>query len=247
MRFHIRRRQKPDRRPRVAPEDAAWITEHRRPFDDHAVGSLVPVVFEAYARVFHPAWAPSPRKDTPLRWDAVAAWSGRTMHALAQWESLSVPATSTDAAPPFEAPPDTNGLHAEGLGALCEVLAAHTRTPDDCCIGVWEGYGWPVETCAGPDVLDLENRVYLVARGPLTLALDIGWDAFAPPRNSEPPNLLWPADRAWFVASDTDLDSTYFGGSAALVEALLEPSHHLEVWPLAATDHITIDSDAINL
>jgi hypothetical protein len=235
----------PDRRPRVASEHAEWIAEHQRPFDVHAIGSLVPVVFEAYARVFHSAWAASQRKDTPLRWDAVAAWSGRTMHALAQWESLSVPATSTDAAPPFEAPPDTNGLDPHGLAALCDVLAAHTRTPDDCFIGVWNGYGWPVETWAGPEVLVLENRTYHVRRGPLALALAIGWDAFPDRRFPEPPNLLWPADRAWFVASDTDLDSTYLGGSGALVEALLARGH-LEVWPVAATDRITIDSDGIN-
>ena len=226
-------------------DDAAWIAEHRRPFDDYAVGSLVPLVFEAYARVFHPAWAPSERKDTPLRWDAVAAWSGRTMHALAQWESLSVPVTSTDAAPPFAAPPDTDGLDPHGLAVLYDVLAAHTQTHDDGYIGVWEGYGWPVETWgADSDVLDLENRRYLVRRGPLALALDLV-DTFAGWSRPEPPNLLWPADRAWFVASDTDLDSTYLGGSAMLVEALLAQGD-LEVWPIAASDHITIDSDRLN-
>ena len=246
MSFHMRKHQKPDRRPRLRSEDVAWIAEHRRPFDDYAVGSLVPVVFDAYARLFHPAWAPSPRKDTPLRWGRVAAWSGRTMHALAQWESLSVPATSAEAAPPFVSPPDTDGVDPHGLAALCDVLATHTRTPDDCSIGVWEGYGWPVETWAGPEVLDLENRSYLVRRGPLALALDIGWEPFPDRRLAAPPNLLWPADRAWFVTSDTDLDSTYLGGSTALVEALLAQSD-LEVWPVAATDHITIDSDRINL
>lgn len=245
MRFHLRRREEPDRRPRVPSESAEWIAEHRRPFDDHMVGSLVPVVFEAYARAFHPAWAPSERKDTPLRWDAVAAWSGRTMHALAQWESLSITATSVDVSPPFAAPPDTNGLDPHGLAALCDGLAAHTRTPDDGFIGVWEGYGWPVETWAGSEVLNLDNRRYLVRRGPLSLALDVGWEVFPGRRQSEPPNLLWPPDRAWFVASDTDLDSTYLGGSAALIEALVG-QRRLEVWPITATDHITIDSDRIN-
>jgi hypothetical protein len=245
MKFHIRKREGPDLRPRVPSEDVAWIAERRRPFDDYAVGSLVPVVFEAYARVLHPAWAPSARKGTPVRWDVVAAWSGRTMHPLAQWESLSHPVASADAVAPFAAPPDTNGLDPDGLDALCDVLAAHTRTPDDCFIGVWEGYGWPVEAWAGPDVLDLENRGYLVRRGPLSLALDIGWAPSPGRRLAEPPNIVWPADRAWFVAADTDLDSTYLGGSATLIESLLEHGG-LEVWPVAATDLITIDSDRIN-
>ena len=246
MRFHIRRPQQPDLRPRLPLADVAWIAEGRRTFDDYAVGSLVPVVFEAYARVLHPAWAPSERKDTTLRWATVAAWSGRTIHALAQWGSLSDPATAADPVPPFEAPPDKDGLDPVGLSTLCDVLAVHTRTPDDCFIGVWEGYGWPVQEWAGPDVLDLENRSYLVRRGPLALALEVGWRPFPDRLLVEPPSLVWPADRAWFVASDTDLDSTYLGGSAALIEALLEHSG-LEVWPVAATDLITFDSDRINL
>jgi hypothetical protein len=56
---------------------------------------------------------------------------------------------------------------------------------------------------------------------------------------------VWPADRSWFVASDTDLDSTYLGGSVGLVGALVEHPG-LEVWPVAATDLITFDSDRIN-
>ena len=246
MRFRIRRPQPPVRRPRLPPAEVAWIAEGRRPFGDYAVGSLVPVVFEAYARVLHPAWAPSERKDTTLRWATVAAWSGRTIHALAQWEPLSDPSMATDPVPPFEAPPDKDGLDPDGLAALCDALAVHTRTPDDCFIGVWEGYSRPVEEWAGSDVLDLENRAYLVRRGPLALALDIGWSPVPDRRHVRPPNIMWPADRAWFVASDTDLDSTYLGGSAALIEALLEHSG-LEAWPVAATDRITIDSDRINL
>jgi hypothetical protein len=204
------------------------------------------VIFEAYARVLHPAWAPSEHKDTTLRWAAVAAWSGRTIHALAQWESLCSPATAADPVPPFEAPPDKDGLDPDGLAELCDVLAVHTRTPDDCFIGVWEGYGWPVEEWAGPDVLDLENRSYLVRRAPLALALEVGWRPVPDRLVVEPPSLLWPADRAWFVASDTDLDSTYLGGSAALIEALLAHSE-LEVWPVAPEDPIAIDGDGINL
>jgi len=238
-------------RPDLSAADASWITEGRRPFGDYMVGSLVPVVFEAYARILHPAWAPSGRKDTPLRWEAVAAWSGRTVHALAQWESIARPMTGTaPAAPelPFAAQPDTDGLPAEALAVLCEVLAAHTGTPDACCIGAWEGHGWPVDTWAGAgglEALHLENRTYLIRQGPLAQSLDIGWRSFFGEVITEPPNLLWPADRAWFVSSDTDLDSTYLGGSAALVDALLRHPG-LEAWPIQATDHITIDSDTVN-
>jgi hypothetical protein len=229
----------------LTPADVDWIAAHRRPFDDFSVGSLVPVVFEAYARILHPAWASSDEEVPTVRWDTVASWSGRTIHALAQWESLATPVAGSAAVAPFVTPPYGDGLPAEGLAMLCDLLAAHTRTPEDCFIGVWSGYGWPVEAWTGPDVLDLENRSYLVRRGPLALALQVGQPPLAYRYWLEPPNLLWPADRAWFVASDTDLDSTYLGGSGALIDALLaHPS--LEAWPVVATDRITSDSDHIN-
>jgi hypothetical protein len=60
-------------------EDVAWIAEDRRPFSDNTVGSLVPVVFEGYARVLHPAWA-SP--GVPVRWETVAIWAGRRIHSI---------------------------------------------------------------------------------------------------------------------------------------------------------------------
>ena len=61
----------------------------------------------------------------------------------------------------------------------------------------------------------------------------------------EPPSIFWPADRAWLVASDPDLDSTYLGGSNALIEAVL--SHpDLEAWRATADDDVAIGSDEIN-
>lgn len=36
------------------------------------------------------------------------------------------------------------------------------------------------------------------------------------------PDLWWPQDRSWFVASDTDLDWSYVGGSEAFVARVLE-------------------------
>jgi hypothetical protein len=225
--------------------DVAWIVENRRRFNAHEVGSLVPVVFARYARLLHPAWAASDRRDTPVRWDAVAAWSGRTMHALAQWESLSAPATDVDRRPPFIAPPDAGGLPSASLSALLNVLAAHTSTPDEFFIGVWEGYGWPVAAWAGPEVLELENRTYLIRRGPLALAREIGWQPAPDRLHVEPPNLLWPADRAWFVASDKRSRLDLPRRISPLVHGLLAHAG-LEVWPIAATDLIPIESDHVN-
>ena len=77
------------------PRDTAWITRALRPFSDYCVGSQVPPVFEAYARVLHPASAkgPSAHADDwlPVRWDAIAASSGAgliLMHSRGEFESM---------------------------------------------------------------------------------------------------------------------------------------------------------------
>ena len=41
------------------------------------------------------------------------------------------------------------------------------------------------------------------------------------PRRGDLPNIIWPDDRAWCVATEIDLDSTYLGGSMELIEAVL--------------------------
>lgn len=42
---------------------------------------------------------------------------------------------------PGDAERDEGHLSNQLLSALCGVLARHTTTPDDCCFGLWEGWG----------------------------------------------------------------------------------------------------------
>ncbi len=63
---------------------------------------------------------------------------------------------------------------------------------------------------------------------------------------SQPPNIWWPADRAWFVATTIDLDSTYIGASQECIDALLgHPA--LEVVPAEYLASMAITADTINL
>ncbi len=52
------------------------------------VASVVPRGFPAYARVLHPVGDPAEGAAT---WAEVCAVTDRTMHALAQWQSISSP------------------------------------------------------------------------------------------------------------------------------------------------------------
>lgn len=58
-------------------------------------------------------------------------------------------------------------------------------------------------------------------------------------------NLWWPEDRAWCVATEIDLNTTYVAGSQRLVDALLACGA-LEVYQVEPTDKITYDGDTLN-
>lgn len=140
-------------------------------------------------------------------------------------------------------------LDEETLTELVGVLARHTSTPDDCFFALWDGFGeiggspatqlialdatgdapyavppaFPAEVLAGPR-LELPARTYLMFRGPLAEAGDWGAADRDPGwrRRINSPNLIWPADHAWFVASEIDLPWTGIGGSPELMRDLLD-------------------------
>ena len=62
-------------------------------------------------------------------------------------------------------------------------------------------------------------RGYVLYSGSIDDALAI---ADSPARWSydDVPDLWWPADRSWFVGSDTDLTCTYIGGPTTTIERL---------------------------
>jgi hypothetical protein len=60
------------------------------------------------------------------------------------------------------------------------------------------------------------------------------------------PNLIWPADKTWFVVSEVDFDSTLVGGSGKLIEAIVESSE-LEAWQMEPGDSLLADADRLNV
>ena len=94
------------------------------------------------------------------------------------------------------------------------------------------------EVIAGPRVR-IPARDYLLFRGPLDMAGDWGAADLMPgkPRRLNSPNLIWPADHAWFVATEIDLPWTGVGGSAALIEDLVS-AQGLEVEEVEPRDDL---------
>jgi hypothetical protein len=244
---------------------ADWLRPRLRRFGS-AVTAVVPDGFPAYVRILHPARGTA---GQPVRWAEVAAWSGRTMHRLAQFHAIGRPVDPAAAGPPpwDGEPPPAGNLPAELLQVLCATLADHTGTAASCWFCLWDGYGWlhgspavgvlsrgghapPVPPALPPEVLHgprvrLPYRDHLLFAGPLAAARELGWTdpygSFFP----QSPNLFWPRDRAWCVASEIDLFCTLVGGSEALVQALLGDPR-LEAWRVQPGDPVAFDSDQLN-
>jgi len=93
----------------------------------------------------------------------------------------------------------------------------------------------PPPPAFAPEVMDgprlrVSGREHLLFVGPIADAGRWGAASFGHgiPRDINSPNLLWPADHAWCVATDIDTTWTGVGGSAGLAADLLADSR-LEV------------------
>jgi hypothetical protein len=255
-------------------EVADWIRERFHPFATD-VGSVVASGFEAYARIFHPAREPRQGPDQTeheVRWSTVAGWNEKVVHPEMQFHSIGGP---WHGKPQRRGPriyePRTGVLSDSQCRVLVQLLSKHTATPNACWLCLWDGYGYlsaggiavltarsssdqqklpsrprrfassdPSRHRSQPLFRDrkrvrLPNRDYLLFKAPATAAS--GWQ--------DGPNLWWPEDRAWCVASEIDFPYTYVGGSTKLIEEILGHPD-LEALPATLTDDITAMSDKIN-
>lgn len=228
----------------------AWITEALHPVGQD-VGSLVPPVFEAYARVFHPAvrypddedWLPpgevSDEPDEDVTWAEVAAFNGRTAHPAMEWASItgSWEYRGNDDQPGvWNDSPAHGHLPASVATPLAAVLARHTSTPADCWFAVdstWRAEGSPALRLGGYD--------YVLVRGPVELAAA----NFAEEPVEQSAHLWWPDDRSWFVATHVDLMTTFVGGSAVCIADLVA-ADGLEVAAVPPGQRVTWDADTVN-
>jgi hypothetical protein len=215
--------------PSVDVAEAGWIAGRLSSFDSGVVTSVVPGGFEAYARVLHPL-DESVRGQRPARWADVAAWSGVELVPGIDFPEIAMPEHEPAGAEPWPGQvPEVGTLHRADAEALTTILALHTSSPERCWFCTWEGWGALVFD-DGPRV-ELPGRNYALSVGPLA-ALPSLIDA----QKDYSPNLWWPDDRAWCVATEIDLAWTYVGGSRALVnDVLAHPG--VETQPAAPDDN----------
>ncbi len=213
----------------VKVEEAAWIGDRLSPFDSGVVTSVVPRGFAAYARVLHPLDPPA-RGQQPGRWVDVASWSGIELVPSIDFPDIALPEHEPSGVEPWPGQvPQVGTLHPADAHALAAVLAQHTNTPDRCWFCTWEGWG-SVVFDDGPRV-ELPGRNYALFVGPLAAL-----PSLMAAQDDHSPNLWWPDDRAWCVATEIDLAWTYVGGPAALIsDALANP--RIEAQPASPDDN----------
>ena len=244
----------------TAPAD--WIADRLLPWGAEVgtrVCAIVPVGYEAYLRVFHHAEEHVGSESIRRRWSELAQRSGRQMHPAVQFDRFAWPN-----------PPQEGSLDRQEATALVSLLRAHTTTPNHCWLAIWHGFSqltgsvqvhavggrglraWlqqrrvagrvapPRDLAAAPTV-SLPNREYFLYRGPI----DVVPRFEHLPGHLQTPNMWWPEDRAWFVATEIDFDSTLVACTRACGAALL--GSDLEVMEVSAETRLDIDGDTVNV
>ena len=208
-------------------EAAEWILERRLeywslPGQRTPVCAVVPTGFEAYCRLFHPALRVSNGHAVEVRWGNIASELGAELQGDTAWGDLA----SGDAAFSglWHQAPRTGSLSQKEVTALVDLLRPSTSTGEECIFAVWDGYGgseldrqWP-----GAARLRLPGRTYVLLKGPIEAAT-VSYDVPEPglPTFDQSPNIWWPSDVAWCVATDIDLCWTYVGASRQCIDQII--------------------------
>lgn len=218
--------------PCATAEPARWIHEHLGKLG-HGVTSVVPRGFPAYVRILHPFEGPGGANVT---WTELARHLGREPHRLMQ---LGYQAGSIENLQGlYEYPPDPGDLPADIAQILAQLLAPHTSTPQECFFAIWDGWNARPSQGLGASFRIPGRHLHLYT-APLSTAAERFTTEGSTFTHS--PNIWWPADQAWCVATEIDLTCTYVGCSNDAAHQLVDSQ--LEAFPVEPDDPITIDTE----
>jgi hypothetical protein len=135
---------------------------------------------------------------------------------------------------------------------LASTLADFTSTPERCWFAIWEGFGDLPAGIGNPPKLPMPHRDMILLSVPLAAvpetSFGYAWYETVPEHRAggyRSPSLWWPDDRAWCVATDVDVSSSYLGGPQGCVDALVRDDE-LEVLQVSPDQLLTVDADTIN-
>ena len=227
---------------------AEWVKErlwtHNREKGVLA-GEIVPEGFDSYVRVFHPAERQLPDLSwEKVSWFDVAEWNGKVVHPQMQFHRM---ANATEP-PRYRSPewgqaPSMGDLPEDECRSLVSILKEFTSTPERCYFCLWHGYGflggWSWRRTPTLKVPDF-GREYFLLEGPLDAVMSFY------PRWRQSPNIWWPEDRTWCVATEIDFMWTFVGGSEECIEKVLA-CPDLEALPISLDARVDAYGDTINV
>lgn len=199
------------------------------------VGSIARYGFEAYARILHPQPTGAGTWEQ-RRWADVAATAGKVMHPLVQWERLlghDEPRGGTS---------DVGYLDPQVLAALAPLLGRATMTPGDALAAYW--VGGTGQTLTGRSAT-IARYDYVLTQTDTAELAEPGWGLRLGFRIDDPPQLLWPEDHAWVLATEIGWDSTIVAGSRTLIDAILTDGR-FEAYPVDEDSDLSWNGDTIN-
>ena len=237
---------------------AEWIEERLQGASAYSVGGVVPIGFTAYARIFHPAWRTCMRAGKellePVSWAEVAQFTERTVHPLMQWEGViarpridqQVIHMLLRSGSSIVQDPDEGSIPPRISCRLAAILREHVSNPANCWFGVWTGYGREYEFELPSPIFGTRFREWYLLKG----SLDAIQHSFLDTKRlgsrfHQSPNIAWPAEKTWCVATDIDLRTTYVGGAIELIEAILKDPD-IEAHESSPGDRVDLTSDYIN-
>jgi hypothetical protein len=198
------------------PDAGDWVVSGTHGWGE--VHSLVPQVFEAYARVFHPAYryvetaehaqraGPTSVRMIPganhpvlvhhreVRWTEVAEANDRVAHPAMDWAKLTGEHRFRHGGEQpgiWDQSPALGTLPLRHTQRLCELLAGYTQTADRCWFAIHEGYVRDVPGLRDLDVakLPMKHRDMFLFTGPLAALPSTSFlDTWYEPGSDNPAN-----------------------------------------------------------
>jgi hypothetical protein len=169
-----------------------------------------------------------------------ASWIGPRLHPFKSFDTGSVIPTGFEAYARLDHE-RTGVLPQEVAEGLIRILPGHTSAPAEWWLALWAGYGsvhgpgpsFAMLTAVGPAPVDppppyfalrhppFRNRDAPLIRLPAREYLLFLGAPDKVPGWMSGPNLWWPDDHAWCVASEIDLPWSYVGGSSQLIGEII--------------------------
>lgn len=221
--------------------EAQWWVDRLHPFSRHDNGSVIPEGFEVYLRLFHPIDADlDGRPASVTTWTALARANNRVAHCDMQLHGIGAPPGTGVSWRDAQIMSWTGSQEPESLITLATILADHTYSPGKAWFAIWDGFG-RTDCPDGLPKVYTDARDYYLVHGSVTEAVPAKELA-----NGSGPNVWWPADRAWIVASEIDFAWTFVACSEQAARAI-ESEASLETYRCSPHHRSTFDADTINV